>query len=257
MELTPIYKSDRIALIYIARGKDLNFLMYFKRFLYSYKKYNSGVKHDLYIIFKGFNNKASLKKAEYMLKSLKCKKLYLEDKGFDIGSYIEAARKVDSNKICFLKTSSRILSDNWLLKLSINLDQPNVGLVGATASFESLHAYNALFPVFPNPHIRTSGFMIKRKYFIRLCSEVSIESKDDAWLFESGPFGLTNKIYTQGKEAVLVGKNGRGYTKNFWRGSNIYRVALQDNLLIADNVTDLYMDSTSTWKNGFFFASWK
>jgi hypothetical protein len=256
MKLRPIYKSDRIALVYLARGKDLNFLMSFKKFLFSYKKYNSGVQHDLYIIFKGFNNKASLEKAEYLVKSLRCKKLYLEDKGFCTGSYLEAAKKIDSNKICFLKTSSRILSDNWLLKLSINLDQPNVGLVGATASFESLHAYNTLFPVFPNPHIRTSGFMIKRKYFIRLCSELRFESKHDTWLFESGPFSLTNKIYTQGKEAILVGRNGRGYTKNFWSGSNIFRMGLQDNLLIADNVTDFYIDSTSAYKNTLSFNTW-
>src|SRR3546814_4348813 len=51
----PISRSNKtIAVAYLARGADKNWLSSFERFLGSYKSKHSGVEHTLYVIFKGF-----------------------------------------------------------------------------------------------------------------------------------------------------------------------------------------------------------
>src|SRR3546814_5122769 len=72
-------------------------------------------------------------------------------------------------------TASEILAPDWLRKLAINLAMPNVGLVGATASYESLNEFNSSFPAFPNVHIRSTAFMIDRKLFLNRSEEHTSE----------------------------------------------------------------------------------
>jgi hypothetical protein len=250
--------KNNISIFYIARGKDQNSISLFKDFAKSYTAHPPGINHNLYIIFKGFYNPEHIKRAKSCFKNLHYKSLYFADDSFDIGAYLEAAKKIDSKYICCLKTSSIILADNWLLKLYVNLSDSTVGLVGATGSFESLSQYNYKnFPAFPNAHIRSSAFMIKSKYLLKFFSNFKVKSKDDAWLFESGQFSLSNMIYADGKECLIVGKNGRGYSSSFWKISGTYRFGYQENLLIGDNVTNFYMKEPSSSKRALSFNTWQ
>jgi len=249
-------KNISISIFYIARLKDLNSTLSFKSFAKSYAQHQAGINHNLYIIFKGFDNQKNIDRAKLCFKELSYKSLFFKDEGYDIGTYIEAARMVDSKFICCFKTSTIILSENWLLKFYVNLIIPTVGLVGSTGSFESLHGYDKKFPIFPSVHIRSTAFMIRTKYFLRLTSKLKIKTKDDCFLFESGHSSLTSMIFAEGKDCLVVGKNGRGYAKEFWKKSGTYRFGLQENLLIADNVTDFYMDSTSSYKNALSLSTW-
>jgi hypothetical protein len=43
-----------------------------------------------------------------------------------------------------------------------------------------------------------------------------------------------------GLRPVMVGRDGTGYEKEHWHVANIFRQGNQENLLIADNQTDLY-----------------
>ncbi|MCY7388540.1 MAG: hypothetical protein LH481_10830, partial [Burkholderiales bacterium] len=57
----------------------------------------------------------------------------------DIDSYLIAAKThADIDVFCFLNTFSEINCDNWLLHLSNALKKENAGIVGASASYESL-----------------------------------------------------------------------------------------------------------------------
>lgn len=249
--------KNNISIFYIARGKDLNSIFSFKNFAKSYTAHPSGIDHKLYIIFKGFYNPEHIKRAKSCFKNLHYESLYFTDDSFDIGAYLDAAKKIDSKYICCLKTSSVILAHNWLLKLYVNLSDSSVGLVGASGSFESLrHNDCKNFPDFPNPHIRSTAFMLKSRYMVKFFANYKIKSKDDAWLFESGQFSLTNLIYAQGKECLIVGKNGRGYSSPFWKVSGTYRFGSQENLLVGDNITKFYMNAPSSFKRTLSFATW-
>src|SRR3546814_2930442 len=58
---------------------------------------------------------------------------------FDIGAYIEWANIIKEDLLCPLNTATEISAHYWLLKLVLNLSPPEIGLVGATASYESLN----------------------------------------------------------------------------------------------------------------------
>jgi hypothetical protein len=64
----------------------------------------------------------------------------------DLAAYLRAAQLLEHERLCFLNSYSEILVPDWLTKLNEALDQPRVGLVGATGSWAStrswvLHAY--------------------------------------------------------------------------------------------------------------------
>jgi len=56
----------------------------------------------------------------------------------DIGYYLETARRLSHEFLCFLNTYTRLLTPNWLAHLYTHASRENVGIVGATASYESL-----------------------------------------------------------------------------------------------------------------------
>ena len=151
--------------------------------------------------------------------------------------YIEWANLIQEQLICVFNTASEILAGDWLRKFAVNLAIPNVGLVGATGSYESLYSFDSSFPLFPNIHIRSTAFMIDRGLFLRLTKGHVIASKLDAFRFESGQNSLTQLVLATGKEVLIVGRNGRGYSPQFWTTSDTFRLGTQSNLLIADNQT--------------------
>lgn len=99
---------------------------------------------------------------------------------------------------------------------------------------ESDYRVIAAFPPFPNPHIRSTGFMLHREQ-LRLLDRGPITTKDDACLIESGPRGMTTLIRQAGMRAIVVGRDGVGYDVPNWSRSETFRLGMQSNLLLADN----------------------
>lgn len=226
-----------IAVAYLARGTDTGSAESLRCFVDSYRHYSPGLDHTLYVLLKGYPDKTALDAAQKMLSGLSHTSVFLEDDGFDIGAYIRWSANINAAILCPLSTSSEILCDGWLLKLARNLELPNVGLVGATASFESLRKVSDAFPAFPNIHIRSTGFMIRMDMFRRVTSSIAIRDKRDALLFESGIHSMTRQVLALDQRILLVGRNGRGYSPQWWPSSDTFRQGVQDNLLIADNQT--------------------
>lgn len=248
--------TKTIAVAYLVRGADMNWLLSCERFIASYCRHQAGCEHALYLIFKGFSNSADLERAKGIFSHLPYKPLFLGDESFDLGAYIEWANIIEEEFICVLNTASEILSTNWLNKLAVNLLMPNVGLVGATGSYESLHVLNEAFPKFPNIHIRTNAFMIERKLFCGITNEVKLTDKMDAWLLESGPASLTRQVLNKGMDVFLVGQDGCAYPPKFWPLSNIYRCGKQENLLISDNQTRSFSTSLLAEKKVAALSAW-
>lgn len=245
-----------IAVAFLARGADVGWRSSCERFLDSYRRYRSGVEHTLYIIFKGFADPSTLDEAVNLFSGVCHMPVFLGDDSFDIGAYIEWANQIDEEVICVLNTASEILAEDWLQKLAINLALPNIGLVGATASYESLNEMNQSFPVFPNIHIRSNAFMIDRILFCRSTERLVITNKIDAFNFESGSRSLTRQVIGMGKDVLLVGRNGRGYSPKWWPTSNTFRQGTQSNLLIADNQTRNFTALSWSEKHEFVVRSW-
>lgn len=253
-----------VLVVHLARKK--NGIQPFRTFLESYAYHPAGMPHNLLILYKGFSNKAEIKPYEQLLKGTPHTKLLISDVGYDLNAYFLAAEDSNSRYLCFLNSFSLVQADDWLLKLYRQITKPGIGLVGATGSWGSIlpgrltkkkaiplwkkllrplvwrmiRAYFRLyFEPFPNSHIRTNGFMVSRDTMLKIRRGLLL-TKMHAYRLESGKNSITRQIERMGLEAIVVGKDGVGYSKNEWDVSNTFWSQTQSNLLIADNQTRKY-----------------
>jgi hypothetical protein len=246
----------------------------FNAFLQSYIKNLDKQKHELILVFNGFSSEKEISEYKLLLANLNYSFVFIKDKGFDIGSYFIATNIFNYEYYCFLNSYSIILDKEWLSKMYYYISQEHVGLVGATASYESLYSalinnirngtflntpiyrriirdscFNILrhlyyYSPFPNYHIRTNAFMIKKEVLSKIKYK-NIRSKLDTLRFENGRNGLTTQILKMKLDALVVGKDGKAYKKEDWSRSNTFRQNNQENLLISDNQTEDYLKANS------------
>jgi hypothetical protein len=98
------------------------------------------------------------------------------------------------------------------------------------------------FPPFPNPHLRTNAFMASRDV-LRRVKRGPLRLKLSAYKFESGKDSLTNQVRAMGLRVLVVGQDGEGYDPENWHLSNTFWQSREENLLVADNQTELYMSA--------------
>jgi hypothetical protein len=268
--------ASDICVAHLVRKK--NGLEPFRHFLESYLANPAGIEHDLLIIYKGFDrNEEDIAPYEELLQSVPHSFLRVADFGFDLRPYFIAAKKVDSEYLCLLNSFCVILDEDWLLKLHRHIRQPGVGLVGATGSWGSFskgsraikecpfyerlarHLARRLlaifFDCFPNYHIRTNGFMIARKTMLKI-KHGMVLTKMHAWLLESGRNGITKQIERMGLEPVVVGKDGKSYSKHEWSKSDTFWHGTQGNLLISDNQTRMFDTASLERRQKYGLFAW-
>ena len=285
-----------ICVVHLVRAQ--NGIAPLKDFLESYKQNPGGIAHDLLILFKGFKNEGQLQEHRLALKPFKYKELHVPDEGFDITAYFAVPRSFDYKYYCFLNSFSVILDAEWLLKLYQYISKDEVGLVGATGSYQSLYVatdpnqwkqliekviqkskypwlrrywigrldwtlrylvndwrFRSYFDPFPNYHIRSNAFMLRKDVIKKIgCPE--IHSKIDAYRCESGKRSITRQVIGLGKKVLVVGRNGKAYEKEDWWKSNTFWQAEQSNLLISDNQTRRYAESTLSEKKYSSHSAW-
>lgn len=251
----PTRSSAPIGVFYLARGADHDCLEKFRAFRDSYSRWPAGAEHVLYVIYKGFANAASLEEAHEVLGDLVHRDLYLEDEWLDLGAYYQAASRVGHEKVCFLNTASKICGANWLLKLAVNLSE-EVGMVSCSANYEAPEHPGLENVPFPNPHLRTNGFLIRRNHFLEFLAETDVRDKTSAYMLEHGPSSFTRRFAERGLKSLLVGRNGRGYEPPWYANSNTFRQGAQSNLLIADNQTTAFDKATPDEKRALYYLSW-
>jgi hypothetical protein len=292
----------------------------FRRFADSYRLHQAGYDHELIVIYKGFEQQSHLVQARAVFQDLAPHGIELDDTGFDIGAYLQVSRRVPHQYLCFLNAHSELAAPGWLAPLAAHVARDNVGIAGATGSYESIldsvllmlrviwmshdagpedaaqlayyfdfllrqrrpdwygdgpRRYDTTtsltkwvttalkqlvrrplyrmkgtsliwpgaqrldirqFPKFPNPHIRSNGFIIRRDRMLSFAPS-SMRSKVDASLFESGKASLTAKLRRAGLNAVIVGRDGQAFDVAEWSRSNTFRLGEQANLLVTDNHT--------------------
>lgn len=272
-----------IGLVHLVRAA--NPIVAFEEFLASYKRHPAECDHELLIVYKGFASASAIAPYRKLLAGTAHRQMLVDDAGFDIDAYFAAARRFEHDYLCFLNSYSVILDTGWLGKLMQALDAPGVGLVGATGSWQSSYThflehyypeggrplykkpvdlartlyYRLHYPPFPNPHIRTNGFLIPR---VTMCGlhrgklSSKFRTKLEVYRFESGRKSLTQRILRRGETVRIVGKDGVAYGIDAWASSGIFWHGAQENLLIADNQTRAYDMADPLKRQGLAWTSW-
>jgi hypothetical protein len=262
-------------------------------FMDSYRSHPAGAEHELVLILRGF---APGEGPDPELVG-DTRVVRHPDAGFDIDSYWQLLRETPQEHLCFLNSYSRILSDDWLGKLSRAL-VGDAGVVGASGSYAShssllrwelglggpyrricgrkrdvnaetfaiareqgnaislrhplIHQLAALkrvpsiamrFRPYPAHHIRTNAFAISREV-MQAIKIGAMHDKTATWQVESGTTSLTTQVEGMGLKALVVGADGLAYERDRWPVSRTFWQNDQENLLVADNQTDLYANGT-------------
>jgi hypothetical protein len=277
-----------------------------RSFLQSYCDNPGGVDHELVVILKGFHDEAELKRCRELLQPFAHRELRVSDEGLDLTAYYKAMLALEFDYYCFLNSFSILHDPAWLRKLYTFAVASEVGIVGATGSYESpftdllkqlsgglsssvseqnldLHPdrerrirtrYLLLkrllrggyrtpallklalhFPVFPNYHVRTNAFVLRRSLGARLRWRET-RSKGEAYLLESGRNGITAQVMRMGLRALVVGRDGTAYDEHQWHNSNTFWHGDQGNLLVEDNQTRRYAQSNIETRKALFVQAW-
>jgi hypothetical protein len=251
-----------VCLVHLAwAGDDPSMLT---RFLDSYRQHPAGVAHRLVIAWNGYRDSAALGAVQRLAEGIQHDDFVVEVPKLDLPVYRDVAEWATEAVICFVNSHSRLLAPGWLASMVRWLAEDDVGLVGATGSWESPLSGAALplrvlragrYPAFPNPHIRTNAFMLERER-LRGLRWPEVTRKSGAYELESGKHSITRQIHAQGLRTVVVGRDGRAYDPEQWPASQTFRVGDQDNLLVEDNRTRQYAEAQSRWRKKLSLLAW-
>jgi hypothetical protein len=235
-----------------------------RRFVESYRRRDAGAPHQLVVLVKGFGPGEDRSSWLRELAAVEHELLDVANDVFDLGSYREAVERVPAERYCFVSTETVLLADGWLGHLERHLLEPDVGIVGATGSFESpnsvrpgpLRALRPGYPSFPNPHLRTNGVMLERELLLSLDWPIP-PTKLDAVRLEAGSRGITAQVRERGLQALVVGRDGLGYPPQRWHESATFRSGGQVNLLLSDKRTRRYEEAGSLTRRALEWLSWR
>jgi hypothetical protein len=237
-----------------------------RSFLRSYRAHPPGIAHELVIVLNGAPGDApeagsrgagALTREDLAaeLAGIEHRPIVLEEPVPDLAAYGLAARALGHPRLCFLNSYSVVLADDWLAILTQALDHPHTGLAGATASWESqsrwirgrarywpyqlarLRGARRDYPRFPNPHIRTTAFIVERAIVMAMNLDAA-KDKRATYLLESGRRSVTRQILERDLRVVVTGRDGHIYGVKDWAAARTYRSGEQDNLLVADRRTE-------------------
>ena len=260
----------------------------FEEFLDCYRRHHAGISHDLLIIYKGFRSREALRPYEALMDGIPHKYSSVSDFGYDVRPYMKVARDYPYRYFVFLNSFSRMLLPGWLELLYRHVRRPNVGVVGATGSYQShasdyetfkrvfpdyvraykrpaLRIYRYLryrlamgkhFPPFPNYHIRTNGFMVSRDVFAQLKTPTVLH-KWDAYRFESSKASMTHQVISLGLIPLVVGADGHGYEPQEWPNARTFWISRQENLIVSDNQTRAYDQGSEAVREKLAFHAWR
>ena len=244
----------------------------FLKFLNNYRKFRPGVTHKLIICFKNLNKtertnfKNKIKNISY-IEYIDTNKL----NDFDLGSYFRIAKEYKKAIFLFLSGHCYPIKNDWL-KLFKKHYRANT-IIASTGSYESMHSLpfnirnnflkNIYFKLillinfykFPNPHFRTSCFMISANNLLKYQFN-SIRKKLDTNIIESGKKSLTNFFKKKNIKIYIVNSDGKLFLEKEWKHSETYAFKNQTKLIISDNRTRKYYKLTNIEKKNKEIIVW-
>jgi hypothetical protein len=233
------------------------------KFVASYRSRPAGISHQLVVVFNGVESSTQRAELEAELDGIEFQALSTPAPVIDLNAYRWAVDRVGGDRILFCNSYSEFLVDGWLELFTRHFDDPEVGMVGATGTYESIREapfkwkmpWTKLFPPFPNPHLRTTGFMMERA-LIEAIRWKPPTGKISALNIESGKRSISNEVKRRGLSCVVAGRDGRAYGEEQWQASRTFRVGEQENLIIADNRTEDYLAAGSEERDHLRKLAW-
>lgn len=110
-------------------------------FVSAMRAYPPGIEHRLVLAMKGFASVSEATPFVAEAADLAPEIEFFPDRGLDLGLYFAAASRLRRARYCFVNSHTRPAVDGWLAKLNGALDLPDVGMVGATGSWASIHSW--------------------------------------------------------------------------------------------------------------------
>jgi hypothetical protein len=231
-----------------------------KKFIHYYTKYKAGITHKLLICFKGLDNK-EIDLRTKLLKKIDCIKFTdahpIND--YEFGSLRRILKNYNNNVFLYLNDHTFPNCHNWLYIFKNYYKRKT--LIGATASCSS-HSTNSIYrkhtdnylkyilliiiyyftvPKFPNPHIRTTGFMTKSNYFLKFIKERIAKNKFQAHLIESGNYSFTNYFKKRKFNILVVNKDNKSFKEKDWAQAKTFCYENQNKSILSDNQTRAYL----------------
>ena len=274
------------AVVYLARGQGAG-LADAEAFFASYDRCPAGRRHELVVLFKGWDKEPGLAEARLMAARRGARQLDLPDDGLDLGAYFRAAETLESKWLLFLNSHSRIKHDRWLDLLVSAAERPDVGAAACSANWNGvkittwsdwwmavktarirlllkspLTLAGTLFrtakePVPVSPHLRTNAFLVKRELWLEFYRQNSWpNSKADCYKLEHGRHGFTRFLEAKGLTALVAGADGRAYEAASWPESGTFCSPGLANLLIHDNQTAAYLAAPPDLRRALEFGCW-
>jgi hypothetical protein len=147
--------SARSAVVHLVRHA--NGPAPFEAFVASYERCDAGLEHDVVLLFKGFDDAHT--RAPYLERcaGLAPASVAVPDTGLDLTAYLAAAANLDHERLCFVNSFSEIRAPGWLGLLAAALDEPGVGVAGATGSWASHRSFALSLLRLPNGYKGTLG----------------------------------------------------------------------------------------------------
>jgi hypothetical protein len=231
------------------------------RFGAAYRAVDPGVEHRLLLVFNGFRGGED--DAREALGLPGAQEVHLHRPVQDLVAYRTALDVAGGERVAFVNSWAEPLADGWLGALAGALDDPGVGIAGATGSWESpateapphlrLHR-RRLFEPFPNPHVRTNAFALRADLGRSLVWDVR-RRKVGAESLESGKRGLTRQVVARGLRPVLVSRRGVVEVED-WPEARVFRSGRQEELLVRDNRTRQYDDADPRFRARLARMAW-
>ena len=127
-----------VAVIYLAFGRQ-DYDGYTRRFFDSYKKHPAGIKHNLVVAAKSYeNNQMGYASLIELSKQNNAVVIDLPDDGMEFAAFYRTAKQYDCEYIFCFTSTSYILTDNWLnLFVSALEKNPNCRLLAPNGSWEN------------------------------------------------------------------------------------------------------------------------
>lgn len=209
-------------------------------FINSYKKNPAGIKHKFNIIAKNWTNLNEYQKLKNLAKENKAEIIDLPDDGFDIGAYFRAAKLLKNEYVFYIGSNINIEQKNWLLHLyNAFLSDDCIQLAGPMGSWAK-----GFYEKFPNPHIRTNSFLVKRELFLEYAQTHDFpETKADTWEVEHGEKSLSNFITQKRFKLAVVNSDGKIFQQNDWINSQTYVTREESKLLLSDKWARRYIQA--------------
>jgi len=203
-----------------------------RRFVESYRAFDAGYAHDLYICASG----APLTQCSTgILAATQFRALRYNGGGWDIGAYQHAAKHLlDYDFVVCLNSQAHIRQANWLRRFAEAFERFGVGVYGASSSFQG------------SPHIRTCCIAFTPRLILDY--PLTVRCRYDACVFEHSPKGFSVWALAKGLPVCVVTRSGVEQLAESRNRPDIFRRGSQGDLLIHDRHTLVYNSASPAEK---------